>query len=220
MKILKFIKVALRRYFFLGVIVFLPLVVTVKFLFLVINFFDSILAVEHGRYLYLIPERFHPNNLLGFPIPGLGVAFSLICILVLGALSRNFFGKKLLRFGDAVMEKIPMARSIYKVVRDMLKTYATQGDHQFSKVLLVTFPHSESYTLAFLTGEASQQMQMGHKRMLSVFVPTTPNPTSGFLLFVPKDQVQELDLTIEQAFKLIISGGMVNPDELENSHER
>ena len=203
----------MRRYFVLGLIVFLPLVVTIKFLFWIIDFFDSIFAINQGRFLYFIPDHFHPHNILGFPLPGLGVAFSVICILILGVLSRNFFGKKMLHFGDSMVDRIPLARTIYKVARDIMRTYASQQEHQFSKVVLVNFPHKDSLSLGFVTSDSLPAVQVGPVPLLSVFVPTTPNPTSGFLLFLPHDQVTELNMTIENAFKLIISGGMVNPED-------
>lgn len=215
MEIFQAIKLAFKRYFALGLIVFLPLIITVKIFFLIIDFFDSILAVHQGRFLFVFPESLHPDHLLGFSIPGLGVVFSVVCILCLGALSRNYLGKKILRWGGLFMDHIPLARNIYKVLRDMVKTYAKHGEKQFNKVVLIQFPHANSYALGFLTGEGLNAAERHtSKRMLNVFVPTTPNPTSGFLMFYPADQVIELQMSLEDAFKLIVSGGMVNPEKL------
>ncbi|MCB0308617.1 MAG: DUF502 domain-containing protein [Bdellovibrionales bacterium] len=213
MKILRIFKIAVKRYFIFGIIVFLPLVITVKFLFWIIAFFDNIFAIDHGRFLYIIPERFHPHQLLGIPIPGLGIAISVLCILALGALSRNYVGKQLIQLSDSIVDHIPLARSIYKVVRDIVQTYARQGEQEFNKVVMIRFPHSNSYSIGFLTGEGLHAASdITGKPMLNVFVPTTPNPTSGFLLFIPKDEVTELDWSIEEAFRLIVSGGMINPE--------
>lgn len=218
MPLVTFVRNALRRYFVLGLIVFIPLIVTVKFLFAIIHFFDDILAVDRGRFLYVVPEHYHPHQWIGYSFPGLGVLFSVLCILALGALSRNYFGKKMLRWGDAVVDRIPLARSIYKVVKDMVNVYATHRDHQFSRVVLVDFPAKGVKSLGFVTGPAYAKVEaLTGQSMVSVFMPTTPNPTSGFLMFIPAVDVIDLDMTVEDAFKIIVSGGMVLPHAEEKS---
>ncbi len=208
------LRIWIRRYFILGVIVLLPFVITIKFLLFIVDYFDRILEVSHGRFLYVIPQQLHPDQLLGFHVPGLGVIFTVFIIFFTGVLSRNYIGNRLIHYGDTLMAKIPLGRVIYRVVKDALHTYTRRNREQFSKVVLVEFPRPRAYAIGFLTGLAPTGVQTQlNERMLNVFIPTTPNPTSGFYIMVAENEVKELKMTVEDAFKLIVSGGVASPEE-------
>lgn len=213
MKFSKIIKVTFRKYFLVGLIVLVPFVVTIKFLIFIVNYFDGILHIKNGYFLYIIPEQFHPNRLLGFHIPGLGIFITIFFIITVGILSRNILGRRLIHMGDLLINKIPLVRTIYKVVKEALETYAASSNSRYSRVVLIQYPRQGLYTMAFVTGEAIRELQnQTAEKVINVFVPTTPNPTSGFYLMVPEKDAIPLQLTIEDAFKLIVSGGVVSPD--------
>ncbi|MFH1262290.1 MAG: DUF502 domain-containing protein [Pseudomonadota bacterium] len=214
MRFWKGIRKAFRGYFLIGLIVVLPFAVTIKFLIFLVDYFDGILAISHGRFLYVVPATLHPDFLLGLHVPGLGIVVTLAVLLLVGATSRNYFGKKLISVGDSTITRIPLLRVVYKIVKDVTQTYSKRDRKPFNSAALIEYPKAGSYTIAFVTGETSEVIRAaaGQPRMLNLFVPTTPNPTSGFCLMVPEDKVQKLDMTVEEAFKIIISGGMVSPN--------
>jgi uncharacterized membrane protein len=213
MKLWAAIRRAFRKYFLIGLLVFLPFAITIKFLIFVVEYFDDLLAFKNGRFLFAIPERFHPDFLMGIHVPGLGILLTVILILLLGALSRNYLGKRLISFGDSTIIRIPVLRAVYKVVRDAIATYSKRDRKRFSKVVLIEYPRPGIYTIAFVTGEAMAEVEkLTSEKMLSIFLPTTPNPTSGFYLMIPASKAVELKMSVEDALKLIISGGMVSPD--------
>jgi uncharacterized membrane protein len=190
-----------KQYFLTGIVVFVPVVVTFWVLKNVLDFVDSFFAG--------LPALLHPHTYL--PIPGFGVLFTLVLILAVGALARSVFGSVAYDYGDRAMSSIPVLRSLYNAVKQTLTTFVSTNDN-FRKVVLVEYPRKGIYALGFLTGAAQGEIQeITHKRVLHVFVPTSPNPTSGFLLIVPDDEVIPLKMSVEDAFKVIISGGMVNP---------
>lgn len=202
----------LRKYFVIGLVVLLPIVITVNFLLFIIEYFDQVLGIKNGRFLYVIPEKFHPQILLGFHIPGLGIIFAVLMILFVGVLSRNILGRRIFAFTDKVMGRIPLVRIIYRVIKEALETYASQKGDRFSRVVLIEYPRKGLYTMAFVTGIAINKIQeKTEKKVLNIFVPTTPNPTSGFYLMVPESDAIPLVMSVEDAFKLIISGGVVSP---------
>jgi uncharacterized membrane protein len=150
--------------------------------------------------------------MLGFAIPGLGVVLTLVILVVTGIFARNFFGQQFLKAWDSILRRIPFVKSIYSGVKQVSDTLFSDTGQAFRKALLVEFPHDGSYTIAFMTGtptgELAERLPGEH---VSVYVPTTPNPTSGYLLLLPKDRVQELDMTIDEALKYIVSMGVVGP---------
>lgn len=194
----------LRNYFIAGLLVWLPILITL----LVIRFIVDIL----DRTLSLLPAAYRPDQLLGFHIPGLGVILSVVVVLSTGVLATNFIGHHLVRAWEAVLARIPLVRNIYQAVKQVLTTLFSSGSQSFRKVLLVKFPHGESWTLAFQTGGNNQHIdeQVG-KDLITVFVPATPNPTAGFLLLVAKEDTYELKMSIDEALKMILSLGVVQP---------
>lgn len=194
----------LKEYFLTGILVLIPVVVTLWVLLAVLGFVDSFFA--------WLPEKLHPYTYL--PIPGLGLLMTALIVLIVGALSRNYLGRITYHYGDRLMSNIPLLRGVYKGVKQMLETMVSNPAQNFRKVVLVEYPRKGCYTIAFLTGAARGEIQeITHKRVFNVFVPTTPNPTSGYMLILPEDELIPLKMTVEDAFKIIISGGMVNPGE-------
>lgn len=195
----------LRRYFVSGLLVWLPIWVTL----LVIKFLVDILS----NSLLLLPPKYQPDVLLGFHIPGIGVIITVLVILFTGIFAANYIGGRLVAMGDAIMGRIPLVRSIYTGVKQVTQTLFTPGGQSFRKVLLVEFPCAGVWSIAFQTGTVGKEIEglIEQEAMVSYFIPTTPNPTSGFLMMAPKSKVIELDMTVDQALKFVISLGVVQP---------
>lgn len=195
----------IRKYFISGLLVWLPIWVTL----LVIKFLVDLLS----KSLLLLPTAYQPDVLLGFHLPGIGVLITLLVIFLTGLLAANFIGSRLLAFGDAVMVRIPVVRSVYTGVKQVTQTLFTPGGQSFRKVLLVEYPCRGIWSIAFQTGEVVKSIEglVAEEPMVSYFIPTTPNPTSGFLMMAPRSQVKELDMSVDQALKFVISLGVVQP---------
>lgn len=194
----------LRNYFISGLLVWLPIVVTV----VVIKFLVDLLS----KSLLLLPAEWQPDVLFGFHVPGIGVLLTVLVILLTGILAANIIGSQLVAMGDAMMGRIPLVRSIYTGVKQVTQTLFTPGGQSFRKVLLVEFPKSGVWSIAFQTGEVSKEIESAvQEQLVSYFVPTTPNPTSGFLMMAPRSQVKEIDISVDQALKMVISLGVVQP---------
>lgn len=197
---------AMRKYLISGLLVWLPIWVTL----LVIKFLVDILS----KSLLLLPTKYQPDVLLGFHVPGIGVFITLVVIFLTGIFAANFIGRRFLAMGDALMSRIPLVRSVYTGVKQVTQTLFTPGGQSFRKVLLVEYPCRGVWSLAFQTGEVGKDIESSVKSgqpMVSYFIPTTPNPTSGFLMMAPKDQVIELEMSVDQALKYVISLGVVQP---------
>lgn len=196
---------AIRKYLISGLLVWLPIWVTL----LVIKFLVDILS----RSLTLLPHDLQPDVLLGVHVPGIGVIITLLVIFLTGIFAANFIGSKLVAFGDSIVARIPLVRSIYTGVKQVTQTVFTPGGQSFRKVLLVEFPKEGVWSIAFQTAEVVKEIEtaLGHDSMVSYFIPTTPNPTSGFLMMAPKSKVIELNMSVDQALKLVISLGVVKP---------
>jgi uncharacterized membrane protein len=161
----------------------------------------------------LLPARFQTENWLGIHVPGMGVVMTLVVVLATGLIAANFLGQRLLRFWEGVLGRIPVVKSIYNSVKQVSDTLFTSDGHAFRKALLVQYPREGSWTIAFLTGQPGGDV-VNHLpgEYWSVYVPTTPNPTSGFFLMMPKADVIVLDMSVDEALKYIISMGVVSPD--------
>jgi uncharacterized membrane protein len=197
----------LRRCFISGLLLWLPIWVTL----LVIKFLVDML----GSTILLLPRQYQPDALFGFHIPGVGFLITLLVIILTGVLAANFMGRSLVRGWDSLIERIPLIRSIYSSVKQVSETLFTPGGQSFRKVLLVQYPHAGMWTIAFQTGDSTHEVDkaLDNKDMVSFFVPTTPNPTSGFLMMAARKDVMELDMTVDQALKFVISLGVVQPIE-------
>lgn len=192
----------LRKYLISGLLVWIPLVITV----FVIKFIVDLLSSS----LLLMPTKYQPDALIGFHIPGIGVLLTLLVIFLTGLLVANLIGQRLVRWGERIMKSIPLVRTVYTGVKQVTETLFTPGGQSFRKVLLVEYPCAGVWSVAFQTGEISGELA-AEKDMVSYFIPTTPNPTSGFLMMAPKSRVKELDMTVEQALKFVISLGVMQP---------
>ncbi|HLB58446.1 MAG TPA: DUF502 domain-containing protein [Gammaproteobacteria bacterium] len=200
----------LQRYFISGLLIWLPLLVTI----LVIKFLVDLL----WNILSLLPHNYQPDTLIGFHIPGIGVIITLAVIFLTGLIVANFIGRKLVEWGDALIARIPLVRTVYTSVKQVLETLFTPGGQSFRKVLLVEYPRTGMWTIAFQTGETLPEIEkiLNTDSMISLYVPTTPNPTSGFLLIVPRASVIEVEMSVEQALKFVISLGVMRP----NHHQK
>ena len=194
----------LRRTLVTGLILWVPIGITIWVLTLIVSTLD--------KTLLLIPEHYRPETLLGFAIPGLGVVLTLVILFVTGVLARNFFGQQLIKGWDRILRRIPVVKSIYSGVKQVSDTLFSDTGQAFRKALLVEFPYPGSYTIAFMTGtptgELVNRLPGDH---ISVYVPTTPNPTSGYFLLLPKSRTHELDMSVDDALKYIVSMGVVGP---------
>lgn len=195
----------LRRYLIAGLLLWLPLGVTILVIRLLIGTMD--------QTLLLLPERLRPDALFGFHIPGLGLVLAVSVVLLTGMLVANLFGRRLLTLWERLLSRIPLVRSIYMAVKQLAETMFSGGGQSFRKVLLIEYPRRGLWTLAFQTGTgAGEAQQKTGREVVNVYVPTTPNPTSGFFLMVPREDVVELDMSVDDGLKMIISMGVVVPN--------
>lgn len=194
----------LRRYLVAGVLVWLPLAITYLLVKFLINVMDQTLK--------WLPSRYHPEQLLGFHIPGLGLILTVIVLLVTGLLAANIVGRRVVGGWESLLDRIPIVRSIYSAAKNFAEIVFSDSGHAFKKVLLVEYPRKGIYTLTFQTAQAVGEIQgRTGEDVIVCFVPTTPNPTSGFIIVVPRKDVVELDMEVDEAAKLIMSLGVVVP---------
>lgn len=194
----------IRRYFITGLLIWVPLIITLWVLNLLVSTLDE--------SLQLLPPQFRTENWLGVHVPGFGVAMTVLVVFVTGVLAANIIGQRLVRFWEGVLARIPVVNSIYKGVKQVSDTLFAPGGQAFRKALLVKWPREGMWTIAFLTGvpggDVASHLQGDY---LSIYVPTTPNPTGGYFVIVPRADVIELDMTVDEALKYIISMGVAAP---------
>jgi uncharacterized membrane protein len=203
----------LKKYFITGLLIWVPLAITVWVLAAIVNTMD--------QSLLLLPSQLRPEKLIGFYVPGIGVILTLLVVLITGLVTANLVGQRLLQFWEAILARIPVVKSIYYSVKQVSDTLFSSSGEAFRKALLVQYPRQGSWTIAFLTGQpAAAVADHLPGECVSVYVPTTPNPTSGFFLMMPKSDVIELDMSVDEALKYIISMGVVAPPRhtAENNH--
>ena len=194
----------LRRYLIAGLLVWLPLSVTLLVIKLLVDLMDNTLL--------LLPEAYRPDTLLGFHLPGLGVVLSIAILFVTGIVAANFFGRRLVEVWERLLARIPLVRSIYSGTKQVSETLFAPGGQSFRKVLLIEYPRRGLWTVAFQTGVTAGEAQAKTAdEVINVYMPTTPNPTSGFFLMVPKRDVIELDMSVDEGLKMIISMGVFVP---------
>lgn len=192
---------ALRRYFVAGLLVWLPLAVTVLLVRFVINVLNR-----------LLPASYRLESWIGFEVPGLGLITAFIVVLVTGILAANIVGRRMVHYWEAVLRRIPIIRSIYSGAKNFAEIVFSDSGQSFKKVLLIEYPRKGLYSLAFQTATRLGEVQgRTGEEVICTFVPTTPNPTSGFIILVPKKDVIELDMAVDEALKMIISLGVVVP---------
>lgn len=196
----------MRKYFVTGLLILVPIAITLWVLNLVIGTMD--------QSLLLLPEKWRPGALIGFHVPGAGAVLTLLFILVVGLLTHNYFGKKVVYWWELLLKRIPVVNSIYSSVKQVSDTLLSSSGNAFRKAVLVQYPRQGSWTIAFVTGAPGGDVKnhlVGD--YISVYVPTTPNPTSGFFLMMPKADTIELDMSVDEALKYIVSMGVVAPPD-------
>ena len=194
----------MKKYFVTGLLIWIPLVITLMVLAWVVNTLDQILLIA--------PAAVRPDALLGFHLPGVGVLVTLLLILLTGLAAANFVGQRLVGFWEGLLSRIPVVKSIYYSVKQVSDTLLSSNGQAFRKALLIQYPHQGIWTIAFQTGKpgGDAARHLGDD-FVSVYVPTTPNPTSGFFLMLPRKDAIELDMSVDDALKYIISMGVVAP---------
>lgn len=194
----------MKKYFITGLLIWIPLAITFMVLAWIVGTLDQIIL--------LLPNGLHPRERFGFNVPGLGVVMSLLIVLITGLVAANVLGQKLVQIWEAMLSRIPVVKSIYSSVKQVSDTLFSSSGQAFRQALLVQYPREGSWTIAFLTGkpggDAARHLPGD---FVSVYVPTTPNPTSGFFLMMPKKDVVELEMSVDEALKYIISMGVVAP---------
>jgi uncharacterized membrane protein len=202
---MKPLKMTLKGYLVTGLLLWLPLAVTLWVLNLIVGSLD--------QTLMLLPDAWQPQHLFGFRIPGLGVVFAVLVLLGTGMLAANVLGQRLLMFWHGVISRTPVVKSIYNSVKQVSDTLLSDSGQAFRRALLVRFPHQDAWTVAFQTGRPSDDLLplLGDGEFISVYVPTTPNPTSGYFVIVAEKDTRELDMSVDEALKYVISMGVVAP---------
>jgi uncharacterized membrane protein len=194
----------LKKYFITGLLIWIPLAITVWVLTSIVGTMD--------QSLRLLPSAIHPANLLGFNIPGAGTVLTLLVILVTGVVATNIIGQRMVRFWEGILARIPVVKSIYYSVKQISDTVFSGNGDAFRKVLLVRYPHPQAWSVAFQTGvPADTVVAAGGQDLVSVFIPTAPSPVNGFFFFVRKQDTVELDMSVDDALKYIVSMGVVAP---------
>jgi len=195
----------IRTYFLTGLVVASPVGITI---YLALAFIDVI----DRNIKPLIPAAYNPDTYLPFPVPGIGLLFLFLILTTLGFFAANFLGRTLIRIGEKILNRMPIVRSVYNTLKQIFETVISENKGSFQEVVLVEYPRKGLWAIAFISGENTGEIQekMGDD-VVNVFLPTTPNPTSGFLLFVPKKDVIHLDMTPDEGAKYVISAGLVDP---------
>ena len=197
----------IRRYFIAGVLITAPISITLYLSFVIIKLIDR--NVDK-----VLPARYNPETYLPFDIPGIGLVIVFLFLTMVGALTAGFVGRLWLRITESVLNKMPVVRSIYMALKQIFETVFSDSSRSFKDAVLVEYPRTGMWVIGFLTGRTKGEVQDKTKgNMVNVFIPTTPNPTSGFLIFVSEKEVVDLDMSVEDALKMIISAGIVTPED-------
>lgn len=197
----------LRAYFFAGVLVTAPAAITFYVAWLVIDFVDR-------QITPWLPPRYNPETYLPFGLPGIGLLILLFSLTVIGALTAGFLGNILVRTGERILTRMPIIRSIYSATKQIFETVLRQQSTAFREVVLLEYPRPGIWAIGFITAPAAAEIcRLINGEMANVFVPTTPNPTSGFLLFIPRSDLVRLSMTVEEGIKMVVSGGIVTPPD-------
>ena len=207
-----------RANFLTGLVVVAPIVVTLYLTWAFVTFVDS-------QIVPLVPAPYNPSTYIDADIPGFGLVVFVVFTTIVGYFAKKVFGKQLIRLGEAIVDRLPLVRSIYNAMKQIVETVLSQSKSSFRQACLIEYPRRDIWSIAFVATDTRGEIpqRAGQEEMISVFLPTTPNPTSGFLLFVPRRDVVLLDMTVEDAAKLVISAGLVTPptkEELEAEAKR
>jgi len=201
-----------KKNIFTGLIVLIPLVLTLWVIYSLAHFLDQVVL--------FLPYQYQPNQLVGFNIPGVGVILTIASIFLVGVVANNFFGKRFISLYEIILDKLPFVKSIYGGIKQVSDTLFSNNSNAFSKAVLIEFPDAKNYTFAFITGETDERISKILKgKYVNVYVPTTPNPTSGYTLMVPRNKIKEIDVSVDQALKYVISMGVVPPKSNTRSNK-
>lgn len=196
-------KTIFKKYFVAGALVLVPIVITIWILRAVILWCEDV-------FITFVPSSLMPVNLFGFALPGLGLIFTILLVVLTGVVTRLYIGAKFLAMWDRIINKIPFGKSIYRAVKQFTETVASSKQQSFRQVVLIEFPVQGNRMIGFVTGETPPALKdPSMQEMVNVFIPTSPNPTSGFLVMAPRKNLKYVGMTPEQAFKLIVSGGTI-----------
>ena len=205
MKEKKSILTKIRGYFLTGIIVTAPVGLTFYVSFLFIGFIDS-------KVRGIIPVKYHYDNILPFDIPGLGLLFVFIMLTFVGFLTAGLIGRYIIKLGERIIARLPIIRSVYAALKQIFESVLKTSSKSFREVVLIEYPRKGIWAIGFITGDTKGEVQQSLKdEIVNVFLPTTPNPTSGFLLFVPRKDLKVLNMNVEEGIKMVISGGIVTP---------
>lgn len=195
----------MKTYFITGLVVASPVGITIYLALAFINLIDRNIKP-------LIPDAYNPETYLPFPLPGLGLVFLFLMLTVLGFFAANYLGKSLIKIGERLLNRMPIVRSVYNTLKQIFETVVSEDKQSFQEVVLIEYPRKDLWAIAFISGENNGEIQtkLPHD-MVNVFLPTTPNPTSGFLLFVPRKDIIRLDMSPDEGAKYVISAGLVDP---------
>ena len=197
----------MRAYFFAGILVTAPITFTLYLAWLLIHFVDNTIRP-------LIPAKYNPETYLPFALPGLGLFVLIVSLTLIGALTAGFMGRFFIKLSERILNRMPVIRSVYNATKQILETVLAQQSNAFREAVLVDYPRRGLWAIAFITGTTEGEVQnVTEEECTNIFLPTTPNPTSGFLLFVPKADLVRLDMSVEEAIKMVISGGIVTPPD-------
>lgn len=204
----------LKAYFFTGILVTAPVMITFFVAYKLIVFVD----VSVNK---LLPPQFALNNYLPFTIPGLGIIILVVALILVGMFAAGFLGRFFLRLGEWIVYKVPFISSVYSLLKQIFETFLSSKSDAFKKVVLLEYPRKGIWILGFVSTDTEGEVKdIVKKDMVNVFIPTTPNPTSGFLIFVPREDVVELEMSVEDGIKFVISGGIVSPEELKQKKRK
>jgi uncharacterized membrane protein len=201
--------IKLRKYLITGLLIWIPLGITILVIKLLVDLLD--------KTLLLLPHALRPETLLGFDIPGLGIILSTLFVFISGFIITNFTGKRLISWGEEQVERIPLVRSIYSALKQVTETVLTSDKNSFRQVVLIEYPRKGLWTIGFQTSDSPDEFnQLVGNKLLTIFVPTTPNPTSGYILMVPKEDIKLLSMDVEDALKMVMSLGVVTPSHINS----
>lgn len=196
-----------RGSFFAGILVTVPIVLTVYLVWILVNSVDNMVAS-------VLPHQWNPNTYLPFDVPGLGLIIFFVAMVIIGAVTASFMGRFFHRRFERILNRLPVVRGIYSAIKQIMDTVFSQRSQAFREAVLVEYPRRGLWTIAFITGKTKGEVKNLHEdEIINIYVPTTPNPTSGFLLFVPKSEIIPLSMSVDEALKMVISTGIVTPTD-------
>ena len=199
----------LRNYFFAGLLVTAPISITLYAAWAILDFIDNFISG-------LIPAPYNPLTYFPVSVPGFGIAILITVVTLIGFLTANFLGRIFIKWSEQIVDRMPVVRSIYSALKQIFETVLSDKTKSFREVVLLEYPRRDMWTLGFVIGKTYGEVQEKTKsEMLNIYIPTTPNPTSGYLVFLDRNEIITLDMTVEDALKMVISGGIVTPDYVD-----